>query len=539
MSARTRALRRIGALALAWLVFGEWLAPALIAWLHGFDAAEAATPVAKLLARAQTRHSLAYYLDAWRDDGRWALLALLAYQGFALATRAARFAERFVPPATPRALGQIRALVAGVLLASALWEHLPSSALLPRAMIHGVGPVLAALYALPIGFERFVASPLALGLFQAATIVLLAAAALGFRTRLSVPLAAAAYLVFAGILRQYAWFYHTGLIPLYLLAALAFTPCGDGFSLDRWLRVRRGEGLLRDDVATAAYGWARYFVWTALALPYVEAGLSKLRRGGLDWPHAENLKSVLLTDTLSPMQFDWGVTLQLLHAPDALFWAIGLATLAAEIGYGLVLFSRRARFVLPAIMLGMHLGIWLLQNVLFFDLIVLQALFLGASARPPASREPPAVPALSVWPRRVRVLAALLITCWALRIEEFPFTAMQMYSKPNLTGVVEWIAVVAIDASGERRAPIEAAIPALRDARHRRAIRQSFAGDPEKRALGEALLAAFLRAHNATAAPGGRIAAVEAQQWRWDYVRAPDDPAHGTLVARYSVRAEP
>jgi hypothetical protein len=543
---RARTLRRLGLIALAWLVLGEWLAPALIAWLHGADAAGWWPPLARALGRAQARHALADYLGAWREDGRWAVLALLAFQSFANATRGPRFAECFVPPATPGALGAIRALVASVLLASALWEHLPSSALLPREMIHGVGPVLGLLYALPIGFARFVASPFALGAFQLATIALLGCAALGFRTRWSVPLAAAAYLVFAGILRQYAWFYHTGLIPLYLLTALAFMPCGDGFSLDRWLRLRRGDAVPDASTPTLGYGWARYFVWTALALPYVFAGLSKLRRGGIDWPHAQNLKSILLADTLNPMQFDWGFTLKLVNAPDAVFWAIGLATLAGEIGYGAVLFSRRARLVLPVLTLGMHLGIWLLQNVLFFDLILLQAIWVDWSALPrvldvprsasEAKRSPELAPAS--WPRRVRALAALLITCWALRIEEFPFTAMQMYSKPNLTGVIDWYAVVATDESGKRfRAPIEAAIPAFRDARYRRVIRQSYDPSPEKLALAEEFLAAFLRAHNGTATPGERIVAVEAQRWRWDYLHDPDDSAHGELAESFTVRA--
>ena len=551
-----RSLRLLAAIALGWLVLGEWLGPALIARLHGADAAEGWPPLARLLARAQSRHSLPYYVAAWRENGRWAVLALLAYQGFARATHGARFAERFVPTATPGALGGVRALVASVLLASALWEQLPSSALLPREMIHGPGPALSLLYALPIGFERFVASPLALGAFQAITVALLACAALGLRTRLSVPLAAAAYLVLGGILRQYAWFYHTGLIPLYLLIALSFTPCGDGFSLDCWQRARRGEPGPDAGKATLNYGWARFFVWAALALPYVEAGLSKLRRGGLAWPHAQNLKSLLLIDTLNPMQFDWGITLRLVHAPDALFWAIGLTTLAGEIGYGLVLFSRRARCVLPAITVGMHLGIWLLQNVLFFDLILLQAIFLDwralrvaiasrapalgmlASPHPPAAVSACAALPGTHWPRRVRALAALLVTCWALRIEEYPFTAMQMYSKPNLTGVIDWYAVEATFESGERRrAPIERAIPAVRDARYRRVIRQGFDGDAQNRALAEAFLAAFARAYNTAATAGERITAVEAQRWRWDYARSPDDSAHGTLAERFIVRA--
>ncbi len=536
--ASTRApLCRLAGIALAWLVLGEFLVPALIAWLHTADAANWWAPLARVVERAQTRHSLEYYVASWSKDGRWAVFALLAYQAFALATRQPSFAVRFVPPGTPGALGAIRALVAGTLLASTLWEHLPSSALLPRGLIHGEGPVLALLYALPIGFDRFVASASALAVFQAACALLLACAALGFRTRVSVPLAAGAYLILGGSLRQYAWFYHTGLVPLYLLIVLAFTPCGDGFSLDRWLRMRRREPVPDANTPAFRYGWARFLVWTALALPYVEAGLSKLRRGGFDWAHAANLKSILLTDTLNPMQFDWGVTLHLLRAPDALFWAIGIATLLGEIGYGLVLFSKRARLVLPAIMLGMHVGIWFLQNVLFFDLILLQAVFIDW--RPSRDSAAPApAPATAVreanWPRRLRALAALLITCWALRIEEYPFSAMQMYSKPNLSGEIDWLAVVATFESGEQgRAPIERAIPAFRDSRYRRVLRQGF--EPEQQALALEFLAAFARVHNANAAPGAHIAALEVQRWHWDYARAPGDPRHGEIADRYGL----
>ncbi len=537
---RRRLARALLAL-LALVAFTELLAPALIRFLYE---SEALAGVA-LIARARARHPLAHYLADWRENARWAPLALLGYQAISLACRSPRFVERCVGAATPGQLGALRALVASLLLASTLWEHLPSSARIPRELIHGEG-ALALLYALPIGFERLVASEAALALLQLGATLLLGCAALGLRTRVTVPLAAAAYALLAGILRQYAWFYHTGLVPLYLLVALAFTPCGDGFSLDRWLALRRGRPVVPAEGATATYGWSRYLLWTALALPYVEAGLSKLRRGGLAWMDGANLKSILLIDTLNPMQFDFGVTLRLVHAPDALFTAIGVATVATEVGYGLVLCSRRARRLLPALMAGMHLGIWLLQNVLFFDLILLQAIFYDWSpalrwlrARWPAAAANPerATPAPWNGPRRLRVLAGLLLFCWAIRIEEYPFTAMQMYSKPNRTGVIEWYAVVATRESGAtERAPLERTIPALRDSRYRRALRHGF--DPASRPGAEALLAVFLRDYNAGAAPGARLAAVEVQRWRWDYARQPDDPQHGELDARYGVVAE-
>jgi hypothetical protein len=47
---------------------------------------------------------------------------------------------------------------------------------------------------------------------------------------------------------------------------------------------------------------------------------------------------------------------------------------------------------------------------------------------------------------------------------------------------------------------------------------------------------AFARAHNANAKPGSRITSVEAQLWRWNYSRAPNDPRHGALVKRYGIR---
>ncbi|MEO8277730.1 MAG: hypothetical protein ABI639_16065 [Thermoanaerobaculia bacterium] len=539
-----------------WLVVGEILIPALISWLYRADLAGGPMALVHAVESARMHHTLAEALASWRNNARWIVVAVVGYQLIAAASRSPRFAERFVPPATPGMLGAIRAWVATVLLISALWENLASTALLPRGMVNIEG-IFRLLYALPIGFAKLVASANALGVFQTFTVLLLVAAAVGYRTRWTVPLAASAYLVMAGIFRQYAWFYHSGLVPMFLLFVLSFTPCGDGFSIDRWLRSRRGLPVPEAARATLAYGWARFLLWTTLALPYVEAGLSKLRRGGLGWADPANLKSVLLVDTLNPMQFDWGVTLHLLHAPDALFWAIGVGTILGETGFGLVLFSRRARQLMPLVTIGMHFGIWLLQNVLFFDLILLQAILYdwrpvgqwianrfpvlrapGSPGVPPATATwGRALPSASVpvdWARRLRILAAVFITCWGIRVEEFPLTAMQMYSKPDTTGIIEWIAVRATFASGEtRKAPIEAAIPAMRDARYRRVVRRGFL--PENQMLAKTFLADFAAAHNAKAPAAERITAVAVERWRWDWAKQPDDPRHGELAASYGI----
>ena len=54
---------------------------------------------------------------------------------------------------------------------------------------------------------------------------------------------------------------------------------------------------------------------------------------------------------------------------------MGLFALFGETFFGLVLFSRIARWIFPVAAMMMHIGIFLLQRILFFDLILLQFVF--------------------------------------------------------------------------------------------------------------------------------------------------------------------
>src|SRR5437016_2154413 len=185
--------------------------------------------------------------------------------------------------------------------------------------------VLHLLYALPIGFRGFLASPAALSVFKAVTAALLLAGAAGWCARATRPLAALGYLVFGGILRQYSAF----------------------------------------------YGWSRYACWTVVALAYAASGLSKLRNGGLHWWDAAKVRAIYYRTSLNPMHFDWGLSLRLVQAPEALFALLGLASVALEVGFLAVLFWRPARRVLPLLMILFHVAVLFLQHLLFLDLVVL------------------------------------------------------------------------------------------------------------------------------------------------------------------------
>jgi predicted DCC family thiol-disulfide oxidoreductase YuxK len=230
-------------------------------------------------------------------------------------------------------------------------------------------------YSLPIGFESFVTNGTSLRVFHWLTELILFLGAIGWRTRVVIPLAAFCAFVLNGILIDYSFFWHQNLVPIYLLAVLSCTPCGDGWSVDRLWKVYQGRPVPDTARASPIYGWSRYACWVVIALPYVGNGLGKLRDGGLFWWNATNMRSMLYHDTLTPREFDWALSLHLAPAPDILFATLGLIAVLTETSFGLVLFSRIARRILPVMAIMMHIGILLLQRILFLDLILLQFVF--------------------------------------------------------------------------------------------------------------------------------------------------------------------
>ena len=187
----------------------------------------------------------------------------------------------------------------------------------------------------------------------------------------------------------------------------------------------------------------RYAVWTVIAVPYVAAGLSKLYYGGgLAWVGAENMKWILLRTSLAMMEFDFGIFERLVAQPDLLFVLLGCVGLLTELSFGLVLISSRARLVFPGTMILVHLGILLLQNILFVDLILLLVVFYDLRPVTQAAgrwitrkREP-----LSVWydgtcglcDRTVRVLSGFDLL---RRLDFRDFRGEDLEAYPSVSGV--------------------------------------------------------------------------------------------------------
>lgn len=354
-------------LVLLMMVGDKYVKPFLV------DAAWRVLPVGYAAA---VKHPLDYL--HWHGLAFTALLALIGFPLVALVTTHRSFFERYVREATPESLGWIRIVTCGILLTSTVWEDLASSALLPAELRHPMG-VMQFFYAVPM-FDRFAAGGEALTAFKWLTASVLFLGMIGCWTRVVIPSGALCYLLLGGTLRSYSHLFHTGLLPLYLMAILMWTPCGDGWSFDRLWRRYRSRPVPLAGSPSPIYGWSRYACWLTIALAYEAAGLSKLRNGGLFWWDATNIRALLYWGSLNPMPFDWGLSLRLSSAPDILFALLGIVVLLFELSFVLVLFSSTARRILPAAAVMVHVGIWFLQNILFFDFILLQLVFLDLTA---------------------------------------------------------------------------------------------------------------------------------------------------------------
>ncbi|MEO1530476.1 MAG: hypothetical protein AAFX06_34235, partial [Planctomycetota bacterium] len=357
--------------------------------------------------------------------------------------------------------------------------------------------------------------------FKLITVASLCAALLGFASSWSIPLAAILALIHGGLLREYSHLFHTCLVPIQIAIVLALSRrSADALSIDS-LRAR----VKPPQQTGSGYAWTRYFCWIVVAAAYTSAGLSKICNCGFDWWHGENLKYYVMTDTLGPMQFEWGLERFLASVPLAVFSAIGILTLLFETGYFVVLLSRRARRVIPFVAILFHLGVLFCHGILFFDLLLIPAVFVDWSR---FAKEPlTASSQLSVqqsdvrWHRACALFLILIGVSVGTRTEWYPITSWQMYStRPNLDELT-YHKIFAIDAEGRRR-PVDITdfVPALADTRYRNILR-----DREEETRRDFFAELKRRANQSS----GGVTAFVVETYRWDLLKAPEDQGPGKL----------
>lgn len=214
----------------------------------------------------------------------------------------------------------------------------------------------------------------ALGALSVIFRVALFFAALGLLTRFSVvtALLSGSYLLW--LPHNFGKINHGDAVIILSMLILAFSRCGDSFSVDSWWRRRRS----RDGRALASespeYRWPVRLIQVLLTLVFFGAGVSKLQQSGIEWALSDNLANLMIRHHYShepPVQ--WGLHIA---ARPALGKAMGVSVLVMEIAAPLALFhGALAAVILPSLLL-MQIGNWLFLGVLFRTFFVLYLFFV-------------------------------------------------------------------------------------------------------------------------------------------------------------------
>jgi hypothetical protein len=191
----------------------------------------------------------------------------------------------------------------------------------------------------------------------------LLAGALGLFTRISCGIAAVLGLYLVGLPHNFGKTHHFDSAVVIILGILALSRSGDAWSVDAWLRGRRGVSA---PAPSGEYRWPVRSVWLLLSMIFFSAGAMKLNNGKLGWIFSENL-SVMLNQHAYQVGNDdplttWGLAIAQI---PWLCTLIAAATVFVEFCYPLALINRHARLFFPVAMCATLIGIRVLMGPTF------------------------------------------------------------------------------------------------------------------------------------------------------------------------------
>lgn len=249
----------------------------------------------------------------------------------------------------------MRCIVHGTFLVSILFTSFAALGSLPVTILRPTG----ALKLLPWSFYDQLQTPTAMVTFKCVLVLSLWLSTVGFFTAVSTKTSFVLVLFYQGLLRSFGHFNHDEMIAVYYLAVLAFTPCGDDFSLDSSLKQTRAQR------PAFAYAYPILLMQLLMAWTYFSSALIKLRVAGLKYFSSDNLPVLAIfhsLDNLHDTHFKLAFWLPQVKA--YLPFAVGLV-LVWELLFPLAIFWRRGRWWLLGFGIVFHLATLLFMNIFF------------------------------------------------------------------------------------------------------------------------------------------------------------------------------
>ncbi len=219
----------------------------------------------------------------------------------------------------------------------------------------------------------------AIRLVQIALATTAAAAMIGYRYRLTAPIAALLYLYWQCLGQSWGEMKHARVTLVLGLLFLATVAAAQRRSIDA-IRARARRARLDTTVVdrpspgelSVDGAWAVRAIQVGLAILYFLSGYSKLRSIGIQWAWGDTLKQALQDKASSGETTALGYWV-LDHA--WILVAFQVIALAWEVGFPLI-FLRRFRY--PVILVGLlfNIGLWITVRIEFFGVLACFAAFL-------------------------------------------------------------------------------------------------------------------------------------------------------------------
>lgn len=268
-------------------------------------------------------------------------------------------------PTSATDLGMVRAGVHGVFFFAVLFTSFEEIGYLPVTILRPVG----IMSLLSWKFYARLVTPGGMKALQMLLLISLFMSMMGYLTSITTKTSALLVILYQGLLRSFGHFNHDEMTGIYFLLILAFTPCGDAFSLDSVYRPR-------NDRKSSAYGYPILLMQLVLAWCYFTAGLSKLRISGLAYLGGDNLAIQAINhslDNLHETQFRLAFWLPQFRDYLGLIMTI---TIAWEILFPLAIFSRRLRWWFLGFGMLFHVVTLFTMNIFFSNLMMMYLIFI-------------------------------------------------------------------------------------------------------------------------------------------------------------------
>jgi len=229
----------------------------------------------------------------------------------------------------------------------------------------------------PVGLTSHLSGPLAPETTAALGIATMVAGlmfTLGLLWRLSGP-AFAGLLLYTMTYRN-SWtmiFHHENMLVLHVVV-LGLVPAAGAWALDPWLRRRwpalrwLGAAPAQDDRPRWQAGWALRMLQVGATVPYVVAGVAKLRsEAGWAWALGDNLRDQVLMNGIYYELLRGGaaqITTAIVHW--SFIWTpLAVVTLIVELGCPLALLGGRWAAGIVLALIGLHWGIIGIMGIVF------------------------------------------------------------------------------------------------------------------------------------------------------------------------------